>query len=43
MPFFYFAFMSARFFHSARLDELRDALTEETAPRRRNHLRLVKG
>lgn len=28
MPFFYVALMSTRFFHSARFDELRDALAE---------------
>lgn len=43
MPFFYVALMSSRFFHSARLDDLRDALTDETEPSGRDRPRLVKG
>lgn len=35
MPFFYVALMSARYFQSARIDELREALTEESAPHER--------
>jgi hypothetical protein len=42
MPFFYVALMSTRFFHSARLDELKDALTDEATPSNREQLRLVR-
>ena len=43
MPFFYVAFMSTRFFHSARFDELRDALTEGPERSGREHPPLDKG
>ena len=43
MPYFYVALMSTRFFQSARLDELRDALTEGDEKSGRDQPRLVKG
>jgi hypothetical protein len=43
MPFFYVALMSTRFFQSARLDELRDALSETAERPARGQPPLDKG
>jgi len=43
MPFFYVALMSTRFFQSASLAQLRDALTDGQNPPDRDRPRLVKG